>query len=158
MYYYNSYSNYIELEKLVKTKLGKHYKDYNKPMSYFNCVLRSQHLNFKEFKYEEYFNPIINKYEKSPLPLQFKRNQCIGNRYFADFVNFHKMLIIEVDEERHKLQKDYDKKRDKFLTLMGFRVIRLKVSEKDSWEKIVDNCIFGYFKRPSTGKKNAKCV
>ena len=54
---------------------------------------------------------------------KFRRQQPIG-QYVADFVNFKKKLIIELDGGQHKIQKDEDKKRDDWFEERGFKVLR----------------------------------
>jgi very-short-patch-repair endonuclease len=45
-------------------------------------------------------------------------------RYIVDFICFEARLIIEVDGGQH-FQSETDKKRDAFLRLRGFRMLRL---------------------------------
>ena len=54
---------------------------------------------------------------------KFRRQQPLG-RYIVDFVNFQDKLIIELDGGQHKIQKDYDKKRDIWFEQQGFTVLR----------------------------------
>jgi very-short-patch-repair endonuclease len=54
---------------------------------------------------------------------KFRRQQPIG-KYVVDFVTFDKKLVIELDGGQHKIQKDEDKKRDKWFEEQGFRVLR----------------------------------
>ena len=60
--------------------------------------------------------------------VKFKRQQPIG-AYIVDFVALSKKLIIELDGGQHPGQADYDAKRDKFLKLNGFNVMRVWNSE-----------------------------
>ena len=58
--------------------------------------------------------------------LKFRRQQPIGI-YIADFVCFEKKLIIELDGGQHNEINNikHDNKRDEFLQLQGFTVVRL---------------------------------
>jgi len=57
---------------------------------------------------------------------KFRRQQPIFD-YVVDFYCHELRLIIEVDGEIHSLSenRDTDKKRDKILTINGYRIIRL---------------------------------
>ena len=55
--------------------------------------------------------------------LKFRRQQSIEN-LIVDFVNFEKRIVIEVDGGQHAVQKTKDRKRDKQLRDMGFKVLR----------------------------------
>ena len=52
------------------------------------------------------------------------RRQIIIGFYIADFVIPNRMLVIEIDGESH--DPDYDRRRDAFLTEVGFTVVRIK--------------------------------
>ena len=54
---------------------------------------------------------------------KFRRQQPIGP-YIVDFVNFEKKLIIELDGGQHIANKEKDLKRDEFLRLQGYTVLR----------------------------------
>jgi very-short-patch-repair endonuclease len=54
---------------------------------------------------------------------KFRRQEPIGD-YAVDFVCFEKRIIIEVDGSQHQIEKDKDKKRDKWFKEQGFRVLR----------------------------------
>lgn len=57
---------------------------------------------------------------------KFKRQYPIG-KYIVDFVCMEKMLVIEIDGSGHNIdsQISYDKIRDEYLNLRGFKVIRI---------------------------------
>jgi very-short-patch-repair endonuclease len=56
---------------------------------------------------------------------KFKRQQPI-DKYVVDFVCFKRKLVIELDGNQHGYvkNKEYDRKRTKFLNTLGYRVIR----------------------------------
>jgi very-short-patch-repair endonuclease len=55
--------------------------------------------------------------------VKFRRQQPIEN-FIVDFVSFEKRIVIEIDGGRHKLNRDKDDIRDKFLSENGFTVLR----------------------------------
>jgi very-short-patch-repair endonuclease len=55
--------------------------------------------------------------------LKFRRQQPIEDM-IVDFVNFEKRIVIEVDGGQHAIEKKKDRKRDKLLKDMGYRVLR----------------------------------
>ena len=55
--------------------------------------------------------------------LKFRRQQPIES-VIVDFVNFEKRVVIEVDGGQHAIEKNKDKKRDRVLKDMGFKVLR----------------------------------
>ncbi|MBT8490860.1 MAG: endonuclease domain-containing protein [Deltaproteobacteria bacterium] len=54
---------------------------------------------------------------------KFRRQQILG-RYIVDFVNFERKLVIELDGSQHALEKEMDRKRDRWLRTEGFCVLR----------------------------------
>ena len=56
--------------------------------------------------------------------VKFKRQQPIGP-YIVDFVALSKKLVIELDGGQHSERTDYDARRDEFLRMNGFSVIRI---------------------------------
>lgn len=56
--------------------------------------------------------------------IKFKRQQPIGS-YIVDFVALSQKIIIELDGGQHDLQHEYDAKRDNFLKINGFTVLRV---------------------------------
>lgn len=59
---------------------------------------------------------------------KFRRQQPIEG-YIVDFVCLDLMLVVEIDGDIHKSQRDYDAVREKDLTTMGFKVIRFHNEE-----------------------------
>jgi very-short-patch-repair endonuclease len=55
--------------------------------------------------------------------IKFRRQQTIEN-YIVDFVSFEKRIVIELDGGQHKLNREIDNERDRFLSDNGFSVIR----------------------------------
>lgn len=55
--------------------------------------------------------------------LKFIRQKPIG-KYIVDFYNAELGLVIEIDKNSHKEQKEYDKKRTEFLESFGLEVIQ----------------------------------
>lgn len=70
------------------------------------------------------------------LGYKFRRQHVISN-YITDFVCLSKKLIIEVDGEIHKYQKQQDRERTHKLNAQGYRIIRFKNEEIKNDIKIV---------------------
>ena len=66
---------------------------------------------------------------------KFRKQEPIG-KYIADFVCFEKKIIVEVDGGQHALQKEKDEKRDNWLKVQDFTVLRF-------WDNEVFNNIEG---------------
>jgi 5-methyltetrahydrofolate--homocysteine methyltransferase len=62
------------------------------------------------------------------LGIKFRRQHVIGN-YIPDFVALSCKLIIEVDGEIHKYQKEQDEQRTFELNEKGYKVIRFTNEE-----------------------------
>ncbi|MEO6167743.1 MAG: DUF559 domain-containing protein [Chitinophagales bacterium] len=60
--------------------------------------------------------------------LHFRRQRIIGN-YIVDFVCLSKQLIVEIDGEIHKYQKEEDEAREFELQKLGFSIIRFSNEE-----------------------------
>lgn len=76
--------------------------------------------------------------------LHFRRQQIVHG-YFADFYCHQYELIVEVDGGIHELQQEYDKEREKYLNVLGLRIIRFTNEEimgdlKGVLQKIVVEC------------------
>ena len=56
--------------------------------------------------------------------VKFKRQQPIGP-YIVDFIALSKKLVIELDGGQHSERTNYDARRDEFLRMNGFSVIRI---------------------------------
>ena len=73
------------------------------------------------------------------LGYKFKRQVPIGN-YIVDFLCTDNKTIIEVDGVGHleSAQKQYDKKRDKYLTEKGYKIIRIGNNEFSNMESVLE--------------------
>ena len=60
--------------------------------------------------------------------VKFRRQHPIGP-YIVDFVALSRRIIIELDGGQHSERTDYDAKRDDFLRMNGFSVMRVWNSE-----------------------------
>ena len=54
---------------------------------------------------------------------RFRRQRPIGN-YVCDFVCLSDRVVVELDGSQHVERADYDARRDRFLRLNGYRVLR----------------------------------
>jgi very-short-patch-repair endonuclease len=57
--------------------------------------------------------------------VKFRRQYAL-ERFIVDFVCLERHLIIEVDGDIHQLQEEYDRIRQEFLEMQGFRVLRFR--------------------------------
>ena len=55
--------------------------------------------------------------------IKFRRQQPIKN-FIVDFVSFEKRIVIEIDGGQHKMNKEKDNERDRFLSENCFTVLR----------------------------------
>ena len=62
------------------------------------------------------------------LGVHFRRQQIISG-FIVDFFCHKADLVIELDGEIHAEQQDYDTERDKVLSEMGLRIIRIRNDE-----------------------------
>jgi very-short-patch-repair endonuclease len=53
---------------------------------------------------------------------KFRRQQPIGP-YIADFINFDRRLVIELDGGQHAVEKQRDSKRDLWFKTQGYRAM-----------------------------------
>jgi very-short-patch-repair endonuclease len=60
---------------------------------------------------------------KKRLGYLFYRQHSIGP-YVVDFYSPAKRLVIELDGEQHKLNKDYDVQRDEYLKYLNHTILR----------------------------------
>jgi very-short-patch-repair endonuclease len=68
-------------------------------------------------------NILWQRLRKNQLGVHFRRQHAI-DWFIADFVCIEKKLVVEVDGEIHKEQREYDAERTEYLNAHGFRVIR----------------------------------
>ncbi|MDQ3014646.1 MAG: endonuclease domain-containing protein [bacterium] len=67
---------------------------------------------------------LLWKYLRSrSLGFKFRRQHSIGP-YIVDFCCPKQKLVIEVDGSQHLDQKQYDEEREKYISSLGFTVIR----------------------------------
>lgn len=59
------------------------------------------------------------------LGVAFRRQVPVGGKYIADFIAPGIRLIVEVDDRTHELKRMADALRDRNLSRLGYRVLRL---------------------------------
>lgn len=79
---------------------------------------------------------------------KFRRQQTIGP-YIVDFVCFQAKLIVELDGSQHVERADYDRQRDDWLRLQGYRVFRIWNHEWVRQKNIVLEEIWNALQSPS---------
>lgn len=66
------------------------------------------------------------------------RRQQIIDGFIVDFYCHGAKLVIEIDEEIHQKQIEYDAERDKILSARGLRLLRIKNDEvKENLDKVL---------------------
>ena len=73
-------------------------------------------------------NALWQKLKKNQLGVRFKSQHPLY-KYIADFYCHKAKLVIEIDGEYHRKQKEYDVDRSHDLEQLGIRVIRFSNSE-----------------------------
>ena len=66
-----------------------------------------------------------NAIRSGQLGVPFRRQVPLG-RYIADFVAPRAQVIVEVDGSSHRFKQSADARRDRKLTRLGYRVLRLE--------------------------------
>jgi very-short-patch-repair endonuclease len=59
------------------------------------------------------------------LGVAFRRQVVVGGKYIVDFLAPDAGLVVEVDGAAHRGRAAADARRDRFLLLLGYRVLRL---------------------------------
>jgi len=62
---------------------------------------------------------------RSQLGVAFRRQVLIGNRYIVDFLAPSIKLVVEIDGGYHAQRGVADARRERHLTRLGYRVLRL---------------------------------
>ncbi|MFH0852692.1 MAG: endonuclease domain-containing protein [bacterium] len=75
-----------------------------------------------------------SKLKSNQLCYKFRRQHSIA-KYIVDFYCPQKRLIIEIDGSQH-IDSEHDKKRDRYLEGLGFRILRF-------WDNDVNNNLEG---------------
>ncbi len=81
-----------------------------------------------------------------------RRNWCIANRVFADFVWLDRKVIIEINGSAHAGREAQDKRRDAFLQHLGYRIHHIKYGDTEKASRIL-TLIFYSVERESTSAK-----
>ncbi len=56
-------------------------------------------------------------------PYNFRRQKTLGN-YIVDFASLKNKIVIEVDWISHEEKKDYDIRREKYITDHGYKILK----------------------------------
>src|SRR5574344_112349 len=96
---------------------------YRAGMNYAGMIEQIRELRKNQTKAEEIFWALVRN--KQFLGLKFRRQHQIGH-YIVDFFCNSEKVVIEFDGSVHELpeQQKKDKKRDKYLTSLGNKVLR----------------------------------
>jgi very-short-patch-repair endonuclease len=66
-----------------------------------------------------------SKISRNHLGVSFRRQVLVGNRYIVAFLAPSILLVVEVDGAYHARRGVADARRDRYLTRLGYRVLRL---------------------------------
>jgi very-short-patch-repair endonuclease len=106
-------------------------------------------------------NPYITSYDllNTIERIMWNEIRCIGlpmyyqypiGKYFADFCDPVKKIVIEVDGKQHRQNIIYDNERDKFMKNLGYKVYRIEAShflfqlEVEEDKEEYDRCIIPF--------------
>ena len=79
---------------------------------------------------------------------RFRRQHPIGP-YIADFACFERQLVIELDGDQHDANRQYDQRRDRYMTARGFQVLRFPSYRVfNDLEAVLDTIHEALIKRP----------
>ena len=117
-------------------------------MRYFETRRYARELRRSQTMAEKYFWEKVRSCKL--YGLKFNRQYIIeyleymNNKFFyiADFHNFQHKIIIEIDGEIHKSQKEYDDIRQKNIEALGYKVLRFSNEEVFSDWEIIKETIF----------------
>lgn len=102
----------------------------------------------RQTKYEE---TLWQEIKNKKLGSKFRRQHII-EMFVPDFVCLEKKMIIEVDGEIHKDQKEHDKERSDYLESLGYNILRFKNSEiENNIKKVLKRIIEILDSSPSLG-------
>ena len=78
---------------------------------------------------------VWNELRRNSFGVRFKRQVVVG-MYIVDFICIEKKLIIEIEGYSHDGKEEYDKNREEYLKVAGFRVLRFTNDDAtNNWEK-----------------------
>lgn len=122
----------IKVECWVESKISDEFLKWKGRMPFDVMRERRWQLNRSNFASELLFMKLF-KDEFNDVLLE--RNYPIANRFFADFFCFKRNLVIEIDGVSHNKTKEFDDKRDLFMSSLGYKVVRLNYKSVDSWKE-----------------------
>lgn len=99
---------------------------------------RSNQLNSKMFPSEKWFLKLLKKNKITG----FKRNYCLCNKFFGDFVFKREKIVVEIDGKSHDGKEEYDSWRDEKIKKLGYQVIRIKFRDTEKALKIINHLKF----------------
>ncbi|MEQ9405783.1 MAG: endonuclease domain-containing protein [Cyclobacteriaceae bacterium] len=113
-------------------------------MKYKQALQYARELRKNQTRAEKFFWMQVRK--RRFKGLKFNRQFIIehqNNSYFiADFYCHQYKLIVEIDGEVHKYQKEYDSIREDILKNMKFKIVRFSNEEVlKNWDKVEKNLV-----------------
>jgi very-short-patch-repair endonuclease len=123
------------------------------PYLYEGLKIRAEEMRAKPTTAEKL---LWEKLRNKQLGIKF-RHQHIINKFIVDFCSLKSALIVEVDGEIHKNQKEADAERTRILEKEGYKVIRFNNKEIINDIDIVLNKIKETCPQPPKGGNNREC-
>lgn len=142
------YTNIEGLKLIVKTSSYKNMGD-----SFINWIEENTiKLYVGRTLSEDKTSDILKRLEINFEPQCFFFDSISKKCYFLDFLLVDKNIALEVDGGYHKLNKEYDRNRDKFFKSIGIKTIRIK-NEEVSYDIIKDRVLKRKFKSVNKNKQ-----
>ena len=88
-------------------------------------ALLAERAHFMRYNLTESERILWRELSGKKLGVAFRRQVPIGH-YIADFVAPAAKLIVEVDDRPHELKRTADARRDRNLSRLGYRLLRLQ--------------------------------
>lgn len=108
---------------------------FRTPMSNKMIRERRDQLNRSCFPSEMWFRKALVEAKIC----DFRRNVCLFNRFFGDFVWRSKKLVVEIDGKSHDDKKEYDRDRDAYLAARGYKVIRINFGDCERMREVIES-------------------
>ena len=117
MIYTNIDNLNIKVKTSLYTKLGDNFKNWVEENTIKLYIGRTKSENLTS----EILKKLNVNFEPQCFFFDSSNNKC----YFLDFLLLDKNIALEVDGGYHKLNKEYDKDRDKFFKNIGIKTVRI---------------------------------
>lgn len=146
MIYTNIDNLNIKVKTSLYTKLGDNFKNWIEKNTIKLYIGRT--------KSEDLTSEILKKLNVNFEPQCFFFDSSNKKCYFLDFLLLDKNIALEVDGGYHKLNKEYDKDRDRFFKTIGIKTVR--INNKDVSYDTIKNKILNIKHKSFDNNKQIK--